>query len=66
MHLKTVLVLKICQKWQNTDSPPILYEFWAQLRGLCVLEIPTEGSVITQNYHFRLLEQLECIKIGFS
>ena len=60
------MVLKIGENGKNTDSPLIFHEFWDQLRGLCVLEIPTEGSIITQNYRFRLLEQLECINIKFS
>ena len=57
------MALKIGQNGKNTDSSLIFYEFWGQLRGLCVLEILTEGSIITQHYHFMLLEQLECIKI---
>ena len=65
-HLNWFVPKNMPKTSKNTHSRPIYTRFCALLCGLCVLEIPIEGSIMTQNYHFRSLKHLKCVRVNFS
>ena len=65
-HLNWFVPKNMPKTSKNTHSRPIFTRFCTLLCGLCVLEIPTEGSIMTQNYHFMSLKRLECVRVNFS